>query len=97
MNFKALALAAVASLSFGFLAPEAKATQCSYGDGYELCYEYQGVTDYGNQLWYVRVRNNHTTENMTVICDGYRMVTWRSRGGATHAQADVLARAFCAL
>ena len=98
-SFKSLvantALAA-ATITAGFVTtPPAHATDCVYGEGYQLCFVYQHKNKYGEDVFSVRLRNNHTTEQMDVVCDGSRMVTWRSRGGASQSEANYLARFFC--
>jgi hypothetical protein len=85
------------AISVGLVAPEAKAAECVYGNNYQLCFEY--VASIGNNVtrWNVQLNNNHTTENMTVDCNGKSMDRWSSRGGASQSEAAFLAETFCAL
>jgi hypothetical protein len=48
-------------------------------------------------VWNVAVENAYTTEVFVITCDGNRMSTWVSRGGATQQEAHNFAVAFCAL
>ena len=68
----------------------AKAAECVYGEGYQLCFEENG---YNN--WDVTLRNNQTTEEMTVQCYGKEVDTWESRGGLSQSEADYMAEYFC--
>lgn len=99
MNFKALVAATAVSVAsvFGAPAPEAHAGNCTYGSGFEICYSFEGNNIRNNEVWLVRLRNNHITERMIVECDGKRMYQWRSQGGASRSEAAYLARTFCAL
>ena len=99
MNFKALIAATAVSVAsvFGAPAPEAQAGNCTYGSGYEICYHLEGINSRTNEVWLVRLRNNHITERMIVECDGKRMYQWRSQGGASRSEAANLARIFCAI
>ena len=97
MNFKALAAAALVSIAGLGFAPESKAADCSYFDGYQFCYEFDGRNADDDQLWNVTFRNNHTTEHMRIACDGSYLAAYQSRGGLTKAEADQIARLFCSL
>ena len=70
----------------------AEAAQCVYGNGYKLCFE-----EIGYNKWNVGITNNHTTEIMTVQCNGKYVDTWRSHGGLNQSEAAYLARYFCSL
>ena len=70
----------------------AKAADCVYGRGYQLCFQSNG---YNN--WNVAVSNNYTTEIMNVQCDGKYVSDWRSRGGLNQSEASYLASYFCSL
>ena len=70
----------------------AKAAECVYGEGYQMCIE-----EIGYNNWDVTLRNNHTTENMTVQCYGKEVDTWSSRGGLTQSEAEYMAEYFCSL
>ena len=82
-----------------FMIPnKADAADCVYGDGYQMCFTITGQAGPYEQ-WDVTVRNNHTTENMTVVCDDKTktVVDWESQGGFSQSEADYLADAFCSL
>ena len=80
----------------GLTPAPANAAQCVHGNGYEMCF---AMTDRSGSLtrWDVRLRNNHGTETMDVVCDGNTMKVWRSHGMASQSEASMLARSFCAL
>ena len=97
MNFKALAASALVAIAgFGF-APESKAADCAYFTGYQFCYEFDGRNADDDQLWNVTFRNNHTTENFRIACDGKRLGAWRSEGGLTQSEARSIAALFCSI
>ena len=93
MSIKAIALGSVIALSsiFGGVS-EAQAAECSYGNGYKIC-----LTSNGGNNWDVSFQNNHTTENMTVQCNGKSLDSYDSYGGLSKSEADYLARFFCSL
>ncbi len=70
----------------------AEAAECVYGNGYQLCFE-----EIGYNKWNVGIRNNHTTELMTVQCYGKSLDRWNSRGGLNQSEAQWLAEYFCSL
>ena len=93
MNIKALALSSLIAAGSIFAGTQvAKATECVYGEGYQLCMESIG---YNN--WNISVRNNYTTEKMTVQCYGKEVESWNSRGGFSQEEAQYVADYFCAL
>ena len=86
--------AAIAGL---FLIPnKADAAECVYGDGYEMCFTITGQAGPYEQ-WDVSFRNNHTSEEMTVVCDDdtKSVIDWESTGGLSQSEADTLAEVFC--
>ena len=98
MNFKALAAAALVSIAGITFAPESKAAaRCSYSDGFQLCYEFDGRNSADDQLWNVTFRNNNVTEHFRIACDGPRLGAWRSQGGLSKADARTVAAYFCSL
>ena len=70
----------------------AKAAECVYGRGYEMCFEM-----IGSNRWNVGVRNNYGSELMTVQCSGKRVYDWRSHGDMNQSEASMLASYFCSL
>jgi hypothetical protein len=98
-TFKSLALASAIALSsvIGFTAAPAEARECFTEGHTTVCFDLDGYDNAGRQIWNVVVDNVYTTERFIITCDGKRMHYWQSRGGATQAQADAFARAFCAL
>ena len=92
------AIGAAAGIAGLFFIPEAKAAECVYGEGYQLCFQMEGQAGPYEQ-WAVTVRNNNTTENMTVVCDDDTKTTvdWTSQGGFSQSEADYLADYFCSL
>jgi len=70
----------------------AQASDCFYGDGYQMCMESNG---YNN--WDVSVKNNYGTENMTVQCDGKSVSHYNSYGPFSESEADYVADYFCSL
>ena len=97
MNFKALAAAALVSIAGITFAPESKAAECAYSNGYQLCVEFDGQNSYNHDLWNVTFRNNNVTENFRIACDGARLGAWESRGGLSYADARTVAAYFCSL
>ena len=92
-----IASLAVAACTFAAIeAPSAKAAQCVYGNGYQLCFE-QVARRGAYTRWNLQMRNNHIVENMTVDCYGKSMDQWQSRGGASQSEARYMAKYFCAL
>mgnify|MGYP003130194465 CR=1 FL=1 len=74
----------------------AKARECSFGNGYNICYEF--VTRRGSlNGWLVDFENNHTKEEMNLVCDGKEVATWESTGGLSQPEAQELAEFFCSL
>ena len=97
MNFKALAASALVAIAgFGF-APESKAADCAYYTGYQFCYEFDGINADNDELWNVTFRNNYTTENFRIACDGNYLAAWRSQGGLTQSEARNIAALFCSI
>ena len=93
MNIKAIALSSlIAATAIIGGTQSAQASECVYGEGYQMCMESIG---YNN--WNVSLRNNHTTENMTVQCYGKEVDSWKSRGGLSQNEADYMAKYFCSL
>ena len=88
---------AAATIAIGFSANKADAARCTYGRGYQVCFEHDGYNRYGNSLWNLTLRNNYTSETMRVACNGNYMTDWRSRGGLSQSEAQYLAVWFCAL
>ena len=94
MNFITKVIAATAlviPMGLATVSP-AEATDCVYGEGYQICIDSNG---YNN--WDLTLRNNYTTENMIVQCDGKEVDTWRSRGGLSQSEAEYMASYFCSL
>ena len=97
-----LATAAVGlSVAIGglFLIPnKADATECSYQDGWSICFDITGQAGPYEQ-WDVTFRNNHTTEYFTIVCDdaSKTVVDWESQGGLSQDEADTVADLFCSL
>ena len=98
-TFKSLALASTIALSsvFGLAAAPAEARECINEGHATVCFELDGYDYAGRQIWNVVVDNAYTTERFIITCDGKRMHYWQSRGGATQAEANTFAIAFCAL
>lgn len=101
-NLKTTVLTAIAGLGiataglFALPSPEAQARECSYGDGYSVCFDF--VTRDGNLTgWLVDFNNNHTSEEFQIICDGKRVAHWESNGGLSQQEADDMATWFCSL
>ena len=93
MNIKTIALSSVIAIASIFGGTQvAQASECVYGEGYQMCIESIG---YNN--WNLTVRNNYTVEKMTVQCYGKEVDTWNSRGGFTQEEAQYVADYFCAL
>ena len=98
-TLKSLALATTLAVgSVVALAVEpAQARQCFTEGHATTCFELDRYDAYGRQIWNVVVDNAYTTERFIITCDGKRLHYWQSRGGATQAEAEYFARAFCAL
>jgi len=93
MNIKTIALSSVIAIASIFGGTQvAQASECVYGEGYQMCME-----SIGTNKWNVLVRNNYTTENMTVQCYGKEVDSFTSRGGFSQSEADYMAEYFCAL
>jgi hypothetical protein len=79
-------------------APKADAATCfqSPVTGGAICNTYQYSNRYGDvyTLGYA-IRN--TTESMTVVCDGARVVSWKSYGSMSQRGAQRLANHFCSI
>ena len=88
---KVITTALVIPMGFASVSP-AKAADCVYGEGYQLCMESNG---YNN--WNLTLRNNNTVENMTVQCYGKEVDSWRSHGGLSKSEAQYMASYFCSL
>ena len=96
-NFKVLAVASLLAITgIVGVAKKAQSAQCVYGHGYQMCFEQTGQSGRLNR-WNVQLTNNHTQENMTVICNGNYVSDWRSNGGFSQSEARGLAGYFCAL
>lgn len=101
-NLKTTLITAVTGLTvataglFALPSPEAQARECSYGDGYRICFD---LTDKIGSFtrWDVEVTNNNTTEIMDVTCDGRFVEDWSSRGGFSQSEANELAEWFCSI
>ena len=97
-SIRAMAAAGAAAIALGTIfAAKSEAAECFYPGKAQVCFETRGRNTAGNELWDVVIRNNYTTEYVQIICDGSRLVDWRSRGGGTATQVDSFARGFCAL
>ena len=101
-NLKTTLITAVTGLTvataglFAIPSPEAQARECTFGDGYRMCFDLRDK--YGSYTrWDVEVSNNYTTEIMDVTCDGRFVEDWRSRGGFSQSEAEELAGWFCSL
>ena len=93
MNIKAIAISSLIAATAIFGGTQAaQASECVYGEGYQMCME-----SIGTNKWNVSVRNNYTTENMTVQCYGKKVDSWNSRGGFNQEEAQYVADFFCAL
>lgn len=88
---------AAATIAIGFTSNKADAASCTYGRGYQVCFEHDGYNRSGHSLWNLTLRNNYTSETMRVACNGNYMTNWRSRGGLSQSEANYLAVWFCAL
>ena len=98
-SLKSLALATTIALSsvVGLGAAPAQARECFTEGHATTCFELDHYDAYGRQVWNVVVDNAYTTERFIITCDGKRLAYWQSRGGATQAEAEAFAYAFCAL
>ena len=96
--FKSLiASLAVATCTFGAIqAPSAKAADCVFGNGFQMCFQIIGRNG-AYTRWNVQLRNNHIVENMTVDCYGKSLDQWASRGGASKSEARYMAKYFCSI
>ena len=93
------AIGLTAAIGGLFLIPNAAdASECVYGEGYQICFDITGQAGPYEQ-WDVTFRNNHTTENLTIVCDDETKSTidWSSYGGLSQDEADTLADFFCSL
>ena len=81
-----------------FFIPEAKASDCIQGDGYEMCFDLTQKNG-AYEKWFVTVTNNYTRETMNVVCNDYSKTTvdWESHGGFNQQEAQYLADKFCSL
>ena len=97
-QLKSLALAGTIALSsvFAIDAAPAQARQCVQDGHAEICFQFDSYDANGYAVWHVVVDNAYTTERFIITCNGKSMYSWQSRGGATQAEADLFARAFCA-
>ena len=93
---KSLMTAAVLTAATFFAVPQAQALECSNGDGYRLCFSFQGSNGRYNR-WNVTLQNAHTTEVMDITCYGKELSTWESNGGLSQAEAEWVAESFCAV
>ena len=98
-TLKSLALASTIAVSsvFGLAAQPVEARTCNTSGHATVCYEFDRYDSNGYQVWNVVVDNAYTTERFIITCNGKTMHYWQSRGGATAAEADAFARAFCAI
>jgi hypothetical protein len=96
MNFKSILLAAAIGLTTLGVVPEAQAKECKLYPDFSLCMEMVGRQGSYN-TWDITVINRHWTEEMQVVCNNRTMDNWSSRGGASQAEAQRLAEAFCAI
>ena len=77
--------------------PEAQAAvDCVRGDGFTVCYEHVSSNGRYNR-WNVQLTNSYTTENFVITCYGKQLDTFKSRGGASQAEAQKIAEDFCAV
>ena len=83
--------ALVIPMGFATVSP-AKAADCVYGNGYQMCFDSNG---YNN--WDVSVRNNNGTENMIVQCDGKSVSSYDSYGPFNKSESNYMASYFCSL
>ena len=102
-QFKTTCVTAAAGLAVSlagllFIPSSAEATECSYQDGWSLCFDITGQAGPYDQ-WEVTFRNNHATEVMEIVCDDDRktVVDWSSRGGLSQDEANTVAEFFCAI
>lgn len=93
----AFVAATAAAVGVSFFANKSHAASCSYGRGYQVCFEHDGYNRAGHSLWNLTLRNNYTSETMRVACNGNYVSDWRSRGGLSQSEADYLAAWFCAM
>jgi len=96
MNFKSILLAAAVALTTLGVVPEAKAAECQVYEEFSICMQMVGRNGSYN-TWDITVTNNYWSEEMQVVCDNRTMNNWSSRGGASQAEAQRLAEAFCAI
>ena len=98
-TLKSLALASAIAVSsvVGLATQPAEAARCTTSGHATTCFELDYYDSQGRQVWNVIVDNAYTTERFIITCDGERLHYWESRGGATHAEAEAFAYAFCAL
>ena len=88
---KLITTALIIPMGFGAVEP-AKAAECVYGEGYQMCFD-----SLGNNRRNVAVRNNYGSEFMTVQCSGKAVYDWRSRGDFSQSDASWMAKYFCSL
>lgn len=97
MNIKGLISAAVVTLAgVGVAAPAQASSTCFEFLGGTACNRYVATT-YSGQVYEVGFAGGDLKEKLTVTCDGTHFVEYRSFGNMSQAQADFVAREFCAL
>ena len=98
--FKSLvASLAVAATSFAVVqVPSAEAGSCfnSSVTGGVICNTYQHSNGYGD-VYTLGYAIGSVRESMTVVCNGARVVTWKSHGSMSQRGAQRLANHFCSI
>ena len=97
-NFKTLAATLLLATTALVAAPEAEANTCfnSSVTGGTICNTYQGSNRYGD-IYTLGYAIGGTMEAMTIVCDGARVVDWKSTGTMTQRGAQRLANHFCSI
>ena len=98
MNIKTLALITLSTLSFGLVAPEAKATGlCTWDSGLHFCFESIAPSPGGHDVFNVKGHGlgRYVEERMEVQCSGGRVTSWSSFGHMSEIEAQTIVNNFC--
>ena len=97
-NLKALAVTALVAATSVVAAPSAEAQACfnSSVTGGVICNTYQGSNRHGD-IYTLGYSIGSTSESMTDICRGARVIDWKSSGTMTQTGAERLANHFCSI
>ena len=99
MFIKAIATAAIAASTLFAGASEAQARTCFYVPQVSghICNSFQGYNRNGHEVYTLGYASGADSSGMDVVCNGSRMVQWRSTSNMTHSYNASLARYFCSL